>query len=215
MPGEDQRRAAADGDRRGNLGDECGAKNLLTSSRLDLPKRASADEFARAYDDHVWDVYGYFGYRVRTTQEAEDLTHEVFERALRAWSRFDPGRASIRTWLLAIARNTLIDHYRTDHSDRERPLGEEPGEVSYERLESTEADPNLGPSPEIEAALAVLSDRVREVLALRFGGDLSGAEIADLTGLSLANVQQILSRSLRRLRAELEAAPTSVNERSP
>jgi RNA polymerase sigma factor (sigma-70 family) len=181
--------------------------DLLSCSRLDT------DEFAHVYDDHVWDVYGYFGYRVRTTHQAEDLTQEVFERALRAWHRFDPDRASPRTWLLAIARNVLIDHYRTDRSGTERPLGEEEGEVSYERLGSTEAEPNLGPSPELEAALSVLTDRVRDVVALRFGGDLSGAEIADLTGLSLANVQQILSRSLRRLRAELETASTAARDR--
>jgi DNA-directed RNA polymerase specialized sigma24 family protein len=47
------------------------------------------------------------------------------------------------------------------------------------------------------------------VLALRFGGDLTGPEIAELTGLTLSNVQQILSRSLRRLRAELERADRS------
>jgi RNA polymerase sigma factor (sigma-70 family) len=215
-PGEDQRRAPANGERGGKLGDECGgeafaldgraAVNLLSCSRLDT------DEFAQVYDDHIWDVYGYLGYRVRTTDQAEDLTQEVFERALRAWPRYDPDRASPRTWLLAIARNVVIDHYRTDRSGSERPLGEEPGEVSYERVGSTEDTPRLGPSPELEAALAVLTDRVREILALRFGGDLTGAEIADLTGLSLANVQQILSRSLRRLRAELEAAPASAKE---
>ena len=174
---------------------------------------ASAEEFAAVYDDHVWDVYGYFGYRVRTRQEAEDLTQEVFERALRAWSRFDPDRATPRTWLLAIARNALIDHYRADRSGNERPLGEDPGEVPYERVGSAEDEPVLGPSPELEAALSVLTDRVREVVALRFGGDLTGAEIAEMTGLSLANVQQILSRSLRRLRRELESAPTGAHQR--
>ena len=54
--------------------------------------------------------------------------------------------------------------------------------------------------------LQMLGEREREIVALRFGADLSGAEIADLTGLSLANVQQILSRSLKRLRALLEDA---------
>ena len=64
-------------------------------------------------------------------------------------------------------------------------------------------------SPELAGALAQLSDRDREVIALRFGGDLTGPEIAELMDLSLANVQQILSRSLRKLRAllEAEAAP--------
>jgi DNA-directed RNA polymerase specialized sigma subunit len=49
-----------------------------------------------------------------------------------------------------------------------------------------------------------LTERDREVLALRFGGDMTGPEIAKLLNLSLANVQQILSRSLRKLRRLLE-----------
>jgi DNA-directed RNA polymerase specialized sigma24 family protein len=53
--------------------------------------------------------------------------------------------------------------------------------------------------------LATLSQRDREILALRFGGDLTGREIADVVGLSRVNVQQILSRSLRSLRAVLES----------
>ena len=49
-----------------------------------------------------------------------------------------------------------------------------------------------------------MTERDREVLALRFGGDMSGPEIAKLLDLSLPNVQQILSRSLRKLRRLLE-----------
>ena len=59
-------------------------------------------------------------------------------------------------------------------------------------------------SPSLVRALTQLSDRDREVLALRFGGDLTGPEIAMLLGLTLANVQQILSRSLRRMRAQMD-----------
>jgi RNA polymerase sigma-B factor len=57
---------------------------------------------------------------------------------------------------------------------------------------------------DLETALTDLGDREREIIALRFGGDLSGPEIAGLLGLSLANVQQILSRSLRGMRDALE-----------
>jgi len=53
-------------------------------------------------------------------------------------------------------------------------------------------------------ALASLGPREREIIALRFGGELSGPEIAEATGLTLANVQQILSRSLRGMRAVIE-----------
>ena len=63
---------------------------------------------------------------------------------------------------------------------------------------------DIGLQPDLERAMTVLTAREREIIALRFGGDLNGREIADVTGLTLSNVQQILSRSLRRMRAELE-----------
>src|SRR5436305_2547250 len=69
-------------------------------------------DFARAYTEHVWRVYGFLAYRARDRELAEDLTQATFERALRAWSRFDPRRASERTWLMAIAHNLLIDYHR-------------------------------------------------------------------------------------------------------
>ena len=171
--------------------------------------REATSAFAQLYDDEVWNVYGFFGYRVGSREEAEDLTQLTFERALRAWDRFDPGRASARTWLLAIAHNLLVDHYRGDRSARREPLPEgEPGEATLGQLEDP-SEAALGISPELENALAGLTDRERELIALRFGGDLAGPEIAGVTGLSVDNVHQILSRSLRRLRAELEseAAP--------
>lgn len=174
--------------------------------------QAQRDALAAAYDEHVWDVYGFFGYRVARREEAEDLTQATFERAARAWERFDPERGTVQTWLLAIARNLLIDHYRSGRAASERPLGE--GGVDEAALGLVEpAPPPLGPSPELEAALEGLSDRAREVVALRFGGDLSGAQIAELTGLSLANVQQILSRALRALREELSGEPAVAGSR--
>jgi RNA polymerase sigma factor (sigma-70 family) len=160
--------------------------------------------FEDAYDEHVWDVYGFLGYRLSSRDEAEDLTQITFERALRAWRRFDPGRASARTWLLAIARNVLIDHYRSDRSNRQQPIPDEPHTELPDLGAVPPDEPVLGPEPELARALDRLGDRERELIALRFGGDMTGAEIAELTGLTLANVQQILSRSLRRLRADLE-----------
>jgi RNA polymerase sigma factor (sigma-70 family) len=164
--------------------------------------------FARVYDEHVWRVYGFLAYRLRDRDAAEDLTQATFERALRAWGRFDPDRASERTWLLAIARNLLIDHHRRDRSDRFEPIDERvlPAVPGPEQ--------RLTAAPELVEALATLGDRDREVLALRFGGDLTGPEIASILGLSLANVQQILSRSLRKLRILLEASDYQ-RERAP
>lgn len=161
---------------------------------------SSDGDFARVYDEHLWYIYGFLAYRTRDRDLAEDLTQTTFERALRAWPRFDPRRASERTWLLAIARNLLTDHHR-----RERA---EPSAEIDERLLPLTEGPETAQAlwPELADALQQLGEREREVIALRFGADLSGPDIAEMTGLSLANVQQILSRSLRRLRSLLETA---------
>ena len=162
-------------------------------------RRAARQEIAELYEQHVWGVYGFFGYRVGSRADAEDLTQLTFERALRAWSRFDPNRASARTWLMSIAANLLIDHYRRDRSTRQEPI-----EDYLSRPELITEDAEVGLSPDLAAALDQLGERERELIALRFGGELTGPEIAELTGLSLANVQQILSRALRKVRAKLE-----------
>jgi RNA polymerase sigma-70 factor (ECF subfamily) len=170
-----------------------------------VPRARHVRDFAELYDEHVWSVYGFFGYRLSSRDEAEDLTQLTFERALRAWSRFDPARASARTWLLAIARNLLIDHYR-----RRQPIPS--GDLAELDLAGApDPEPGLGLAPDLELALQGLSERERELLALRYGGDLSGPEIAELTGLKLANVQQIISRALRRMRAELDAAESAAS----
>jgi RNA polymerase sigma factor (sigma-70 family) len=161
------------------------------------------------YDEHVWRVYGFIAYRVRDRHLAEDLTQATFERALRAWSRFDPRRASESTWLLVIARNLVIDHHRRDRSGVTEQIDEASGPTAAGPEERFSA------SPELVEALQELSERDREVLALRFGGDLTGPEIAAMLDLSLANVQQIVSRSLKKLRALLadEASTTLASER--
>ena len=155
-------------------------------------------EFERVYDENVWRVYGFLAYRVGDRATAEDLTQTTFERALRAWGRFDPRRASETTWLLAIARNALIDHLRHERSAPTAAFDE------HDLAVTPGPEERAGGSPELLAAVMSLSERDREVLALRFGGDLSGAQIAATLDLTLANVQQILSRSLRQLRQQLD-----------
>ena len=161
--------------------------------------------FIEIYEAHTGDVYRYFSYRSLSREAAEDLTQLTFERALRAWPRFDPTRASAKTWLLAIAHNAWIDHLRRARHRETVDIDDlAEGEQPY-----VEADQSTGLSAELSAALGRLSEREREVLALRFGADMRGPEIARSLGLTLANAQQILSRALRKLRSELESAQTA------
>ncbi len=141
-------------------------------------------------------------YHVHDRQLAEDLTQATFERALRAWSRFDPRRGSERAWLLRIAHNLMIDHAR-----RSPPTPVELDERVGPRVPDPQA--RFAGSPELLEMIARLPQRDQEVLALRFGGELTTPEIAKLLELSVSNVQQILSRSLRKLRAWLQNEPVA------
>ena len=168
-----------------------------------------SSDFLSAYEENVWSVYGYLAYRTATREEAEDLTQVTFERALRAWSRFDPSRASPRTWLLVIARNALIDERRRDRAAV--PIDDDTSAVWADPALSVPGpdESRGGVGPELEAALGRLQPQERDVLALRYGGDLTTGEISELLDLTVANVQQIASRGRRKLRRELEARADS------
>jgi RNA polymerase sigma-70 factor (ECF subfamily) len=181
------------------LADDAPRRAAHADALRNPPSRAMT--FTEAFDAHLRDIYTFFTYRLGSRRDAEDLTQTTFERAFRSWGRYDPARASVRTWLLAIARNLLIDHQRARPQRRERAI-EEGWDVAApeERLD-------LGLDAALAAALQCLNGREREVIALRFGGDLTGPEIAAVTRLSVGNVHQLTSRALRRLRAELEGRP--------
>lgn len=169
-------------------------------------KRPDEDVFRRFYREHVDAVYAFFAYALEQ-HAAEDLTASTFERALKHWKRYDPALAGERTWLLSIARNLLVDHYRRQQHRRAASIDAEGANFDLPALD----DP-LGrrlDQAELRSWLAHLGDRERQVLALRYGADLQATEIADLLGLSAANVHQIVSRSLRRLRGIAEASRVS------
>ena len=114
-------------------------------------------------------------------------------------------------------RRHLADLDRPQPADRPlpprslRPAQESIDEQSADRLPAAGGtdEPELDIAPDLAEALERLGQRERELIALRYGADMTGPEIAELTGLTLANVQQILSRSLRRMRAELDSYAAS------
>ena len=103
---------------------------------------------SEAFEQHAWEVHGFPAYRLGSRGEAEDLTQETFERAFRAWGRFDPARASVRTWLLAIARNLLIDHYRSRGTRKEVPLAEDADYRPLSARARAPVPPRAGPTNE-------------------------------------------------------------------
>ena len=166
-----------------------------------LAVRASEGDpaaFGTLYDRHVSAVYRYVYYRVRNDAEAEDLTSEVFMKALRAISRYEPRQAFL-AWLYRIARNSVIDHVRRGGR-----------QVSFEdALEHPEVhnavDPDLevlagSDSATLRSALGRLTPLQQEVIVLRFLEGYSTDEIAKLIGKREGTVRGIQFRALGALR---------------
>jgi RNA polymerase sigma-70 factor (ECF subfamily) len=161
---------------------------------LDAPRpaRPAAPTFAAVAEAHLDDVYGYLLYLCRNATLAEDLAGETFEKALRAWRRFDPLRGSPRTWLLAIARTTALDWFRAEERRRRREHAAAPDD----RHEDAPAE---GLSPALERALASLGAAEREVIALRVVLELDGDAAARVLGISRTACSTRLSRALAKL----------------
>jgi RNA polymerase sigma-70 factor (ECF subfamily) len=161
------------------------------------PSKTSVD-WEALYGRHSRDVNRYLLALTRDPEDAADLTAEAFERALRASARgaFPVDRAL--PWLLLVARRLAISRWR-----RARRLA-----VAVRRLPS-----RLGPSTEqersefllwLDAITAVLSQRQREVLLLRYHVDLADNEIAEILGITESGVRSLVARAAASLRAHEE-----------
>jgi RNA polymerase sigma-70 factor (ECF subfamily) len=158
-------------------------------------------DFERLYSEHAEPLLGFLVYRTGDRALAEDLLADTFERVLTARHPFDRRKASEKTWLYAIALNLLRDNSRRTAA-RSRALERIAvgGQVSSDQreFESVEQRDSL------QAALARLSSEEREVVALRYGADLTVPEIAKLTHEKLTTVEGRVYRALRKLKNELD-----------
>jgi RNA polymerase sigma factor (sigma-70 family) len=140
-------------------------------------------------------VYSFVAYRIGAGHDAEDITGEVFERALRYRAGYDAAKGAPLGWLIGIARNVMADRALSgSETVAEVPDTAAPGELerdSVERLTLT-------------AALEHLSERDRELLAMRYGADMKAAQIAQVLETTTNSVEVALHRALRRLRDVLE-----------
>lgn len=150
--------------------------------------------FLAYYNQFNNKIYSYFYYRVNFNKKlAEDLTSEVFLKAFKNFSDFD-GNKSFQSWIYAISRNHLINHYK--QSKREAPFSEAENFLYYE-------DNSVVERYELEKVLAVINqmpETDKEILLLRYVQGLTNVEIADHLGMAEGAVRTQFSRSLEKLR---------------
>ena len=166
-----------------------------TRARPRLPS-----EFETWFVEHQSSVYRYVRFRVATREAAEDVTSDVFMKALRSFERYDASRASPKTWLLRIARNAVTDHLRA--LKRRGSL-----HVSLDRIPDLvanvpSAEERVIKQERIQRLLngtQTLRKGDQEILSLRYGSGLQNSEIAEHLGVSDNAVAVRLHRALKRL----------------
>jgi RNA polymerase sigma-70 factor (ECF subfamily) len=146
-------------------------------------------------------VYAYVAYRMGPGPDAEDVTSEVFERALRYRDSYDPNLGEPVAWLMGIARRCVNGAYShpssADEVVEDRPAPDDLAEQAVRRLSLVEAVSQLG-------------ERDRELIALRYGADLSGRQIGAVLDMTPNAVDVAMHRALERLRQALEGPEESV-----
>jgi len=157
--------------------------------------------FEQLYRDTFPRVYAYVASMLRDRVAAEDVTAQAYERAYRKRSSYRPARGSAEGWLFGIARNAALDELRRDK--RRASLEFDPEDLSVVPAEDR-ADLALRRET-VRAALAELAPRDRELVALKFHGGLSNAELATLLGTSETNAGTRVHRAVTKLRKACHA----------
>ena len=179
-----------------------GTRNVSARPSSGLPQ-----DFEAWFQEYRGPVFRYVRFRVATREVAEDVTSEVFMKALRSIHRYDPQIASPKTWLLRIARNAVTDHLRALR--RRGSL-----HVSLDRVPDLVADV---PSQEERVvrderiqrllnASRILRKADQEILSLRYGSGLDNSEIAEHLGISNNAVAVRLHRALKRLKDVVDSS---------
>ena len=171
-----------------------------------LIEAAQADpaRFGELYDRHFHRVYAYVIRRTGSRTEAEDITSQVFERALSNLARFEWRGVPFVAWLYRIAHNLVANHHRT-HSRWKL--------TSLEDLELT-GKPADGPERVAEvnerkralwSAIRRQPEERQRLLILKYADRLSNEEIGEAMGRTESAIKSLYFRTLKALKADLEA----------
>ncbi|OGF26313.1 hypothetical protein A2303_03895 [Candidatus Falkowbacteria bacterium RIFOXYB2_FULL_47_14] len=157
-----------------------------------------AGDFLNYYNQYKDKIFNYFWYRLDFNRAlSEDMTQDVFFKALDKFDSFDPER-SFQAWIFRIAKNHLINHYRV--ARRETALTEAESRT-IDAVEKLNIDLEL---EDVFRAINVLPEKFREVLSLRYADSLDNGEIASILEISEGTVRTRICRALEILRKSLK-----------
>ncbi len=152
--------------------------------------------FEKIYAKFSDRIYRFLYWHTRDPHLAEDLTSDVFERALKHWDQAE--EKTVQAWLYRIAGNLVTDNWRKKKAQRLEGM-----ELAYdqrvaEELEKKEAIRSLG------RALDRLPEKLKTIVIMRFVEDYSAREVGEMMGLSEGNIRVLQYRALKLLKQELD-----------
>jgi len=160
------------------------------------------EAFAQLYEEHFDKIYRYVTLKIGNETEAEDMTQQVFLNALQSISSFKWRGIPFSAWLFRIAHNQIVDYFRSrnrttvplDESLATSNSADDPQLVIEQKLDMEQ----------ILAATHQLTESQREVISLRFAGELSIAQVAKAMGKSQGAVKALQHSAIVALRKTLQ-----------
>lgn len=187
---------------------DAGVQGSRGASNIEFSGGANVQEFQTFYQENLGLIYRYVYSKVGNREEAEDLTSQIFIKAVRGVDT-ERGAQSMQKWLFQVARTTIADYwrsyYRVSTSSLDQLL-----EIGWEGPADEEpAATNSTPAEHVHRILQALPEHYREVLTCRFLLNLSIRDTANRMCLTEANVKVLQFRALKRA-ADLEQAVSGI-----
>ena len=159
--------------------------------------------FETIYRTHYKNVYNYIGFRINNHFDSEELAASVFENAIRKFNTYKPNVSTMEAWLIGIAKNVVTDYLRSKKHKFFTPLDDIIGLVSQNKQPEEVMVINEDNRALIKA-MAMLKNRERQVLSMKFATDLRNNEIAKILNISDSNVGVIIHRAIGKLKEILD-----------
>lgn len=177
----------------------------LEHNSLAASGRQSSDvqALAELYEQYFDRVVRYFFARTGNRDTSEDLAAEVFVRAVESFDSFQERGAPVGAWLFRIAHNLVIDYYRRSGRRQAVPI-DDAIQIPGHSDPASEAEHSVA-IDSVNKAMAQLNEAQRQVIALRFMGELSAGEAGSVMGRTPGAIRELQRTALKALRSTLGA----------
>lgn len=156
---------------------------------IEKAKTLDSEAISQIFETYYPKIYRYLYYRVKTKEDAEDLTSEVFVRLVKSIKNQE---GNFEAWLYRIAQNILVDYYRRKAVRKDSPLNEE----ILETATSQDKDEPILTEDELRRVIEILTEEQKEIIILKFIEGYDNESISQITGKSIGAVKALQFRAM-------------------